>query len=42
MHALAMLHRLLAACCPRIHTKRLTSLMATVEAVVSGSPLGVK
>lgn len=32
MHALAMLHRALRASCPQIHAKRLTSLLAAVEA----------
>jgi len=41
MHALAMLHRLLAANCPRIHAKRLTSLMAAVDAATSGSRLAL-
>jgi hypothetical protein len=39
MHALTMLHRMLATNCPHIHAKRLTSLMAAVEAAVSGSAL---
>ena len=41
MHALAMLHRLLAGSCPRIHTKRLASLLAAVEAALSGSRLAL-
>lgn len=41
MHALAMLHPLLAASCPRIHAKRLASLLAAVEAAVSGSRLAL-
>ena len=41
MHALTMLHRLLAVSCPRIHTKRLASLLAAVEAALSGSRLAL-
>lgn len=37
MHALTMLHRILAGSYPEVHLKRLTSLLAAVEAVVSGS-----
>lgn len=39
MHALTMLHRILSTRLPEIHAKRLTSLLAAVEAVVSGSRL---
>lgn len=39
MHALTILHRILSAGIPEIHSKRLTSLLAAVEAVVSGSRL---
>jgi hypothetical protein len=39
MHALTMLHRMLATNCPHIHTKRLTSVVAAVEAAVGGSAL---
>ena len=39
MHALTMLHNILAESCPEAHAKRLASLMAAVEAVVSGSRL---
>lgn len=39
MHALTILHRILSAGSPEIHSKRLTSLLAAVEAVVSGSRL---
>jgi hypothetical protein len=39
MHALNILHRILSASFPEIHAKRLTSLLAAVEAVVSGSRL---
>ena len=39
MHALVILHRILSASLPEIHAKRLTSLLAAVEAVVSGSRL---
>ena len=39
MHALTILVRILSASLPEIHTKRLTSLMAAVEAVVTGSRL---
>ena len=39
MHALTILHRILSADIPEIHAKRLTSLLAAVEAVVSGSRL---
>ena len=41
MHALVILHRLLALSCPGIHAKRLTSLMAAVEAALSGSRLAL-
>lgn len=41
MHALVMLHRLLAASCPGIHAKRLESLLAAVEAAVCGSRLAL-
>lgn len=39
MHAIAMLHRTLTACCLHIHAKRLTNLCATTNAAVSGFPL---
>ena len=39
MHALTILHRILYASLPEIHAKRLTCLLAAVEAVVSGSRL---
>lgn len=39
MHALTILHRILSTSFPEIHAKRLTSLMAAVEAVVLGSQL---
>jgi hypothetical protein len=39
MHALTILHRILSTNFPEIHAKRLTSLLAAVEAVVSGSRL---
>jgi Transposase DDE domain len=39
MHALTILHRILSADIPEIHAKRLTSLLAAVEAVVTGSRL---
>lgn len=39
MHALTILHRILSAGFPEIHAKRLASLLAAVEAVVSGSRL---
>ena len=39
MHALVILHRILSASLPEIHAKRLTSLLAAIEAVVSGSRL---
>ena len=39
MHALVILHRILSTSLPAIHAKRLTSLLAAVEAVVSGSRL---
>src|SRR5229473_5085041 len=41
MHAVAMLHRMLATHCPRIHAKRLKSLLAAVEAVHYGSKLAL-
>lgn len=39
MHALTILHNILSASIPEIHAKRLASLLAAVEAVVSGSRL---
>lgn len=39
MHALTILHRILSTSFPEIHVKRLASLLAAVEAVVSGSRL---
>jgi hypothetical protein len=39
MHALTVLHRIFSNSFPEIHAKRLTSLLAAVEAVVSGSRL---
>ena len=39
MHAITILHRILSANLPGIHAKRLTSLLAAVGAVVSGSRL---
>ena len=39
MHALTILHRILSENFPAIHAKRLASLMAAVEATVSGSRL---
>jgi len=39
MHALTILHRILSTSFPEIHSKRLASLLAAVEAVVSGSRL---
>lgn len=39
MHALTILHRILFSHFPEIHLKRLRSLLAAVEAVVSGSRL---
>src|SRR5574340_325992 len=39
MHAITILHRILSTSFPEIHAKRLTSLLAAVEAVVSGSRL---
>ena len=39
MHALTILHRILSTSIPEIHVKRLGSLLAAVEAVVSGSRL---
>jgi len=39
MHALTILHRILSADIPEIHSKRLASLLAAVEAVVTGSRL---
>lgn len=37
MHALTMLHNILGKSCSEVHAKPLASLMAAVEAVVSGS-----
>jgi hypothetical protein len=39
MHASVILHRILSENSPQIHAKRLASLLAAVEAVVSGSRL---
>jgi len=39
MHALTILHRILSTSFPEIHAKRLASLLAAVEAVVTGSRL---
>ncbi len=39
MHALTILHRIISTSLPHIHSKRLTSLLAAVESVVSGSRL---
>lgn len=39
MHAITILHRILSTSFPEIHAKRLTSLLAAVEAAVSGSRL---
>jgi hypothetical protein len=39
MHALTILHRILSTSLPQIHAKRLTSLLAAVRAVVTGSRL---
>jgi hypothetical protein len=39
MQALRILHRILSTRLPEIHAKRLASLLAAVEAVVSGSRL---
>jgi hypothetical protein len=39
MHVLTILQRILFASLPEIHAKRLTSLLAVVEAMVSGSRL---
>jgi hypothetical protein len=42
MHALRMVHVALAASCPEIHAKRLTGLLAAVEAaVLAGSKLAL-
>ena len=39
MHAITILHRILSTSFPVIHAKRLASLLAAVEAVVTGSRL---
>lgn len=39
MHALNILHRIFSTSLPQIHAKRLTSLLAAVKSVVSGSRL---
>jgi len=39
MHAITILHRILSTSFPEIHAKRLASLLAAVEAAVSGSRL---
>lgn len=39
MHAITILHSILSSSLPEIHTKRLDSLLAAVEAAVSGSRL---
>jgi hypothetical protein len=41
MHALTMLRGILARSCPGVHAKRLNSLLAAVEAAVSGSRLAL-
>lgn len=41
MHALTMLHNIVAESCPEVHAKRLASLLITVEAVISGSRLAL-
>ena len=37
MHVLTILYRILSTSFPETHTKRLASLLAAVEAVVTGS-----
>jgi len=39
MHALVILHRILSTSLPEIHAKRLASLLAAIEAVVTGNRL---
>ena len=39
MHAITILHRILSTSFPVIHAKRLASLLAAVEAVVTGTRL---
>ena len=39
MHVLTILHRILSTRFPEIHAKRLASLLAAVESVVTGSRL---
>jgi len=39
MHAITILHRILSTSFPEIHAKRLASLLAAVEAIVSDSRL---
>lgn len=39
MHALTMLHRILSSRCPTMHAKRVTALLAAVEAAISGFKL---
>jgi len=39
MHVLTILHRILSTSLPKVHAKRLASLLAAVEAVVTGSRL---
>ena len=39
MHVITILHRIFSTSFPEIHAKRLTSLLAAVEAVISGSRL---
>ena len=41
MHAVEILHRTLIKCCPETHAKRLSSLLAAVEAAVLGSKLAL-
>lgn len=41
MHAVEILHRTLIKCCPETHAKRLSSLLAAVEAAVMGSKLAL-
>ena len=41
MHALTILHNIVVESCPEVHAKRITSLLAAVEAVISGSRLAL-
>ena len=41
MHALRLLHKMMAQACPQIHAIRLTALMASVEALLVGRQMSL-